>query len=172
MVHEEVMAYIEALVSARCLQVSGGEYPTVSVTEFGNNVMLEKDKVELALPTNDLSLQPDEPPPTQTVLASYQLYKRGLNSREIAKHRKCTVQTVEEHLQKCLDAGLDVDLGHFVNLHEKVLIEAAIKTHGVSRLKLLRAALPANITYPMIRFVIADTRRRLREQAGSGSQSK
>jgi ATP-dependent DNA helicase RecQ len=53
MAQDEILLVIEALVSARCLSVTKGQYPTVSITEFGNRVMLEKDKVELSLPVSD-----------------------------------------------------------------------------------------------------------------------
>jgi ATP-dependent DNA helicase RecQ len=163
MPNDDIMLFIEALVTARCLSVSVGQYPTVSITEFGNAVMLEKDKVELCLPINEspsdsyrASDDADLPVrPTQTMLASFSLYKRSLNVREIAKNRGLTTNTIEEHLQKCLEAGLDVDVSHFVSLHDKVLIDAAIQEHGIGSLKVLREALPATITYNMIRFVIA-----------------
>ena len=50
MLHDEIAAYIEALVEARCLAVSKGQYPTVAITELGDRVMLEKEKVQLKLP--------------------------------------------------------------------------------------------------------------------------
>lgn len=174
MLHDDIMRFIEALVSARCLSVSVGQYPTVSITELGNQVMLEKAKVELNLPPNsqqsdsysldddfDLPLRP-----TETMLATYSLYKRGLSSQEIAKRRGFTVNTIEEHLHKCLSAGLDVEVSRFVSLHDKVLIEAAIKEHGTGRLKALRDVLPDTITYTMIRFIVADQLRAHRGHEG------
>ena len=161
MLHDDIMLLIEALVSVRCLTVSAGQYPTISITEFGNRVMLEKDKVELALPLT-LAMNQDsdiEMAPTQTMLATYSLYKRGLSLQEIAKRRGFTGNTIEEHLQRCLDAGLDIDIGRFVSLHDRAIIEAAIQQHGTGRLKTLREVLPETITYGMIRFVIADHRR-------------
>ena len=47
--HDDLMLFIEALISARCLRVSPGQYPTVSITEFGNRVMLEQETVALSL---------------------------------------------------------------------------------------------------------------------------
>ena len=52
MSQEEIVSFVEALVAARCLSVKAGQYPTVSITELGNRVMLEKEIVELGLPTN------------------------------------------------------------------------------------------------------------------------
>jgi ATP-dependent DNA helicase RecQ len=50
MSHELLLIYIEALIVARCLNVTKGQYPTVSITEFGDRVMLEKEAVQLSLP--------------------------------------------------------------------------------------------------------------------------
>ncbi|HZE68444.1 MAG TPA: ATP-dependent DNA helicase RecQ [Pyrinomonadaceae bacterium] len=47
---EDILLYVEALIAARCLQVSGTEYPTVSITELGEKVMREQQQVELMLP--------------------------------------------------------------------------------------------------------------------------
>ena len=160
MSHDDIMLYIEALIAARCLTIASSQYPTVSITEFGNRVMLEKDKVELCLPVDNLE---DDSAgytrPTQTMLASYALYKQNLDVKEIAKHRGLSINTIEEHLHKCLSAGLEVDVNHFVTLHDKALIEAAIEQHGTEKLKPLRDALPSTVTYAMIRFVIADHQR-------------
>ena len=46
---EDILFYIEALLSGGCLRVSGGTYPTVSITELGERVMREQEKIELAL---------------------------------------------------------------------------------------------------------------------------
>jgi len=46
---EDILLYIDALLSGGCLRVSGGSYPTVSITELGERVMREQEKVELAL---------------------------------------------------------------------------------------------------------------------------
>ena len=46
-----VVLLIDALVAARCLKLSPGAYPTVSITDLGERVMREQEKIELALPT-------------------------------------------------------------------------------------------------------------------------
>jgi ATP-dependent DNA helicase RecQ len=50
MAQDEVQQYIDALVAARCLKVSGGAYPTISTTELGDRVMREQERIELSLP--------------------------------------------------------------------------------------------------------------------------
>lgn len=46
---EDILLYIEALLSSGCLRVSAGTYPTVSITELGERVMREQEQVKLAL---------------------------------------------------------------------------------------------------------------------------
>jgi ATP-dependent DNA helicase RecQ len=54
---DDILIYIDALVSSDCLRVSPGVYPTVSITELGERVMREQEQVELALPASlDISL--------------------------------------------------------------------------------------------------------------------
>jgi ATP-dependent DNA helicase RecQ len=47
---EDLLLYIDLLVAARCLELTSGFYPTISITERGDAVMRERERVELALP--------------------------------------------------------------------------------------------------------------------------
>ena len=47
---EDLLLYIDAIVAARGLEISPGEYPTVAITNFGDRVMREQERIELALP--------------------------------------------------------------------------------------------------------------------------
>ncbi|HEX3282008.1 MAG TPA: RQC domain-containing protein, partial [Pyrinomonadaceae bacterium] len=47
---DDILLYIDALCVAGCLRVSAGEYPTVSITELGQRVMREQERIQLALP--------------------------------------------------------------------------------------------------------------------------
>lgn len=47
---DDITLFIDALCNAGCLLVSRGEYPTVSITELGNRVMREQERIELAIP--------------------------------------------------------------------------------------------------------------------------
>ena len=49
MANDELETYVDALVTSGCLKVKGGAYPTISTTEFGDRVMREQERVELAL---------------------------------------------------------------------------------------------------------------------------
>ncbi len=45
-----VWSLLDALIRAGCLEISSGQYPTLSLTELGRDVMLKKKTVALALP--------------------------------------------------------------------------------------------------------------------------
>jgi ATP-dependent DNA helicase RecQ len=47
---DEITAYIKALIEADCIAVEKGMYPTVSLTDFGREVMLSRAEVKLELP--------------------------------------------------------------------------------------------------------------------------
>ena len=49
---DDLQLYIDALISARCLRVKPGAYPTISTTELGDRVMREQEQITLALPSN------------------------------------------------------------------------------------------------------------------------
>ena len=163
MKHDQIALDIDSLIDAGCLRASSGEYPTVSITESGERVMREQDRVELAFPMQYESPAEGSGPgfeevttPTQTMLSSYTLHKQGLSLSQIAQRRNCTTATIEGHLVGCLRAGLEIEITQFVAPGDRVLIEAAINEHGRSKLKPIRDALPDGITYGMIRFIIAD----------------
>ena len=171
--HDEIADYINALLRAGCLVSSGGEYPTISITETGERVMREQQQVELALPaakadgtlTNESEV--NQFSPTRTMLSTYALYRDGLSISDIAQRRHCTAGTIEEHLVGCLRAGLEIDITRFVLPADRILIEAAISKVGTTQPRRIREVLPEAITYNMIRFVIADLLREKHVAAAS-----
>ena len=46
---DDILLYIDALCAVCCLRASPGQYPTISITEFGDRVMREQERVELVL---------------------------------------------------------------------------------------------------------------------------
>lgn len=163
MPHDDIMLFVEALCSAGCLQVSKGEYPTVSITELGNRVMREQERVELAIPEDGHTIRSDEEgAPPKTAFQTLALHRQGLSVVEIAAQRGLVPNTIESHLEECLRAGLQVDVSRLVPPEVRKQIETAIDEHGTERLKPIRESLPEHITYNEIRFVVAE---RLRSQA-------
>ena len=169
MTQDELLIYIDALVAAGCLAVTGGAYPTVSITAFGNDVMRERASVELALPQTSLSALQYAPTKTSipaasgtkqssTVDETYALYREGLSIEEISQRRGLTEITIEKHLADCLMQGRPINISPYVSDADRALIELAIDQLGTQHLKPLRDALPEHISYRMIRFVVADVR--------------
>ena len=178
MTQDELLVYIDALVSAGCLTVSTGTYPTVSLTPFGSEVMREREAVSLALPVEvfnapraaaaaslsgraSASTAPaaDAPPRIGTKDETYALYESGLSIEEISRQRGLTEITVEKHLADCILEGRPFDLARHVTDEDRAAIEITVDLVGTERLKPLRDALPSHITYRMIRFVVADMQR-------------
>jgi ATP-dependent DNA helicase RecQ len=174
MTQDELMDYIDALVAAGCLKVTGGSYPTVSLTALGNDVMRERQSVELALPETAVSafatatFRPSSGPAAKsskakaasTVDETYALYNEGLAIEEICRQRGLTEITVEKHLAECITRGRAFDISGHVSDADRALIEIAIEQLGTQLLRPLRDALPSHINYRMIRFVVADVQRR------------
>jgi ATP-dependent DNA helicase RecQ len=169
MTQDELLMYIDALIVAGCLDVTSGAYPTVQITNLGQEVMRERAQVELILHASEAQPEPpaaaknvasDTPmarrKAADTVDATYKLYSQGLTIEEISRQRNLTEITVEKHLAECIAQGRLFDLSAHVATADRALIESAIQKLGAQTLRPLREALPAHITYRMIRFVIAD----------------
>jgi len=155
---DDIVLYIDALCTARCLRVSSGEYPTISITELGERVMREQAQIQLALTADGRAEPESEPLLSQTALQTYSLFRNGSSVEEIAQQRALVINTIEGHLAECIAAGLPVDLARLVSDSDRAEIENAIAKYGVEKLKPIRESLPASITYNMIRFVVARQR--------------
>jgi ATP-dependent DNA helicase RecQ len=166
---DDLLLYIEALMAARCLKVNPGEYPTVSVTELGDRVMREQERVELALPEDGQVKVPEEEfAPPQTAFQTLALHQQGFSVQEIARQRSFVTNTIESHLVDCIRAGLPVDVSKLVDPADRALIEKAIAEHGTEKLKPIHESLPETITYNMIRFVVAEHLK----SSGSGTRNE
>ncbi|MGI9106965.1 MAG: RecQ family ATP-dependent DNA helicase [Pyrinomonadaceae bacterium] len=171
MTQDEIILFIDALVSAGALRVTGGTYPTVTLTAFGRDVMRERAAIELALPlvpsvsprvssaASGLQAKSMNAPRIGTVDETYAFYKTGMTIAEISEQRGISEMTVEKHLADCILAARPFDITPHVNAPDRALIEEAVRRIGDERLKPLRDALPQHISYRMIRFVVADLQR-------------
>ncbi|HEX8558230.1 MAG TPA: RecQ family ATP-dependent DNA helicase [Pyrinomonadaceae bacterium] len=182
MTQDEIMLYVDALVAAGCLHVTGGAYPTISLTQSGGEVMRERASVQLRLPPlyaapayaaparggSRPSPAASAAPKASTVDETYALYEQGLSVEEICAQRGLTEITVEGHLADCILRGRPFDVSRHVSAEDRADIERAAAQMGTERLKPLREALPRHITYRMIRFVVAD----LQRAAGPGAASE
>nr|WP_208752129.1 DNA helicase RecQ [Bacillus cereus] len=83
-------------------------------------------------------------------LETYEMYKQGINLDEIAKERGLSRQTIENHLIRCFEDGMEVDWNSFVPAEYKQLIETAVQ-NADGGLKSIKEQLPNEVSYFMIR---------------------
>lgn len=60
-------------------------------------------------------------------LETYEMYKQGIDLNEIAKERNLSRQTIENHLIRCYEDGMEVDWQSFVSAEYESLIETAVQ---------------------------------------------
>ncbi|WIY59081.1 DNA helicase RecQ [Bacillus arachidis] len=87
---------------------------------------------------------------TNSHLETYEMYKQGTELSIIAKERGLSSQTVENHLIRCYEEGMEVDWHSFVPAEYESLIETAMQ-HAEGGLKSIKELLPAEVSYFMIR---------------------
>lgn len=93
-----------------------------------------------------------------THMESYHQYQVGKTIKEIAEARSLSVLTIESHLIKAADEGLELDWEQiFSNDTYQQIIEIANQL-GSDKLKPLKEALPEDISYFMIKAALAKVR--------------
>ena len=83
-------------------------------------------------------------------LETYEMYKQGIDLNEIAKERNLSRQTIENHLIRCFEDGMEVDWNSFVPAEYEQLIETAVQ-NADGGLKSIKEQLPNEVSYFMIR---------------------
>ena len=93
-----------------------------------------------------------------TKLVSYELFKSGKSIDEISAFRGLTKQTIENHLLKCYEDGMDIVLDDYIHTEFEDMVFEAIRNLGFERLKPLKEALPEEVSYFDIRYFVAKYR--------------
>jgi len=83
-------------------------------------------------------------------LETYEMYKQGIDLNEIAKERGLSRQTIENHLIRSFEDGMEVDWNSFVPAEYESLIETAVQ-NAEGGLKSIKEQLPNEVSYFMIR---------------------
>lgn len=83
-------------------------------------------------------------------LETYEMYKQGIDLNGIAKERNLSRQTIENHLIRCYEDGMEVDWQSFVPAEYESLIETAVQ-NADGGLKSIKEQLPNEVSYFMIR---------------------
>ncbi|MEG1829543.1 MAG: DNA helicase RecQ [Cellulosilyticaceae bacterium] len=86
---------------------------------------------------------------------TYDLYLQGKPIREIAKERDLSITTIESHLIQSMTNGLELDYRDFVPEEQENLIVEAIHKCGMAFLKPIKEALPEEVSYTAIKFMVA-----------------
>lgn len=86
---------------------------------------------------------------------TYELYAEGKSIDEIADERDLTRMTVENHLLKCVQEGLEIDFESFIPKEYESQILEAIQNCGSELLKPIKEALPQEVSYTAIKFALA-----------------
>jgi len=92
---------------------------------------------------------------------TWKMYQEGKPLTEIARERGIKISTVQEHLFKCCNEGLAVNLDQFIPGKYESLILEAIQKLGTEKLKPIKEALPEEIEYSEIKAVIYKYRGRI-----------
>ncbi|RWS44805.1 DNA helicase RecQ [Bacillus mycoides] len=83
-------------------------------------------------------------------LETYEMYKQGIDLNEIAKDRGLSRQTIENHLVRSFEDGMEVNWQSFVPAEYESLIETAVQ-NAEGGLKSIKEQLPNEVSYFMIR---------------------
>ncbi|MBE7103745.1 DNA helicase RecQ [Bacillus cereus] len=83
-------------------------------------------------------------------IETYEMYKQGIDLSEIAKERGLSRQTIENHLIRSFEDGMEVDWKSFVPAEYESLIETAV-LNAEGGLKSIKEQLPDEVSYFMIR---------------------
>lgn len=150
---------IQELISLGYFKVVGGEYPVIKLTPKGESAIQQKTSIPLKLPQG-FSKHKIEKKKAQmqaggTVEYTAQLIHEGLTPEQIARRRELTLMTIYGHCAKLIEAG-KLDADQVIEKKTKEKITAAIQKVGSTQLLFpIKSILPDEITYEMIRCVVA-----------------
>lgn len=87
-------------------------------------------------------------------LITYEMFKTGKTVKKIAEERDLTLRTIENHLFRCSKEGKEINLDFMIPDQYEEDIRKAIEKQGKERLKPIREALPADVSYSAIKAVL------------------
>ena len=85
---------------------------------------------------------------------TYDLYLAGRSVDEIANERNLAITTVESHLVKCAQEGMEIQYEDFIPSEYEELIMKTIEECGATLLKPIKEQLPQEISYTAIKFAV------------------
>ena len=95
-------------------------------------------------------------PRVDTAAVTYDLFKNGKTIKDIAEERDLKISTIEGHLLKYYEMGKDVNLSSYIHSNYRDDIYNAIRTYGYTKLRVLKDALPKDVTYLDIKYYVIE----------------
>jgi ATP-dependent DNA helicase RecQ len=159
----QIMVIIDALLSARYLQLTGGELPVLALSPLGLRALEARAAIPIALPDlpatsaaaaeeverwQQSSQRPD------TVMQTYELFRQGLPLEQIAARRGLAESTIYSHLARLI-ADSRIELHGVVSPQIEAQILQAAERVGSATPSTIKAVLPETISYGQIHCVLA-----------------
>lgn len=152
----EIESLIDQLLEADYLKQVGGQYPTLTLTPFGESALQTKAAIPVNLrPVATERIRRDDAAFTAagTVTVTAELLAAGQSPEQIAAERGLTVSTIFSHLAALIGAG-KVDLNQVIPTERQTQILAAIEIVGSAEtLSPIKLHLPEEVSYGEIRCV-------------------
>lgn len=114
-----------------------------------NNIEIEKTMIQT---NREESSSSKEIP---SFLLSYQYYMDGLSIQEIAKKRKFSPVTIQDHIFRAAKEGYKIDWDNIFDEQTEALVLEVVKRVGKEKLKPIKEELPLEIDYFIIKAVLA-----------------
>jgi len=171
----ELKQMVDQLLEMRCLKVIGGEYPVLRLTPQGEAAIRDKTVIPMKLPRQvakqAIERKKAERQAGGTLEYTAHLLSEGLSVEQIAVQRGLSPNTIYSHAAKLITAGR-VTIEIVVSEDERQMIEAAIRKVGsMEYLTPIKALLPDEIDYGVIRCVVEGWKRKQEWNAGSASEA-
>ncbi len=96
----------------------------------------------------------DRHPGVPSHVLTLQMFREGKSLREIARERKLTAVTVEDHIIRCGQEGHEIDWDAIIPTRYEPLVISKVQELGGERLRPLKEALPEEIDYFTIKAVL------------------
>ena len=123
----------------------------VEVARVKKLVVLELEKQKLTA-TNKKNTSKSAPRDSHKL--TYELYQAGHTVEQIADERNLSQMTIENHLIKCAEEGLEIHYEEFIPEAYEQQIKKVIDECGATLLKPIKEKLPDEVSYTAIKFTI------------------
>ncbi len=104
--------------------------------------------------SNNLEMKVSKAPEIASHVITFNIYKEGKTISEIVAKRGLKLPTIQDHITRCYNEGMDVNLDNFIPKEYEKLILDTIEKVGAEKLKPIKEALPSQVDYMAIKAVL------------------